>query len=101
MFKKIMVPIDLSVAKNPALQIAKRIANQNKAQLTLLHVIEKIEYLPSGETKNFYARLEKTGSQKLRNIADKMKSAGKITTKIILGNRARSIVEYAEKNGID
>src|SRR5262245_47339175 len=101
MFKRIMVPIDLSDAKNPALLIAKRIATQNKAQLTLLHVIEKIEYLPSGETKNFYARLEKTGSEKLRKIANKMSPGSEIFTKIILGNRAKSIVEYAAKNQTD
>jgi nucleotide-binding universal stress UspA family protein len=101
MFKKIMIPIDLSDTRNPAIQIAKRIATLNKAQLTLLHVIEKIEYLPSGETKGFYTRLEKKGSQKLRGIAEKMNSAGEVVTKIVLGNRARSIVEFAEKNGID
>jgi nucleotide-binding universal stress UspA family protein len=101
MFKKIMVPIDLSDAKNPALLIAKRIAIQNKAQLTLLHVIEKIEYLPSDETKDFYARLKKTGFAKLHRIAKKMIAGGEIVTKIALGNRAKSIVEYAEKNDID
>ena len=101
MFKRIMVPIDLSDAKNPALLIAKRIATQNKAQLTLLHVIEKIEYLPSVETKAFYSRLEKRGSHKLRKIADKMNYGSEIVTKIILGNRAKSIIEYAAKNQTD
>jgi nucleotide-binding universal stress UspA family protein len=101
MFKKIMVPIDLSDAKNPAVQIAQKIALQNKAQLTLLHVIEKIEYLPSGETKDFYARLEKKGEEKLSQLVEKIKFNRKIATKILLGNRANSIVEYAEKNKID
>jgi nucleotide-binding universal stress UspA family protein len=101
MFKKIMVPIDLSDAKNPALLIAKKIATQNKAQLTLLHVIEKIEYLPSDETKSFYARLKRRGSERLRKIADKIDSDSEIVTKIILGNRAKSIVEYAAENSID
>ena len=101
MFKKIMVPIDLSDAKNPAIQIAKRIATQNKAELTLLHVIEKIEYLPSDETKTFYARLKRRGSERLRKIADKIDSDSEIVTKIILENRAKSIVEYAAENRID
>jgi len=101
MFRKIMVPIDLSDAKNPALLIAKKMATQNNAQLTLLHVIEKIEYLPSDETETFYLRLKKRGSEKLHKIAEKMNSGGKIVTKIILGNRASSIVEYAEEKGID
>jgi nucleotide-binding universal stress UspA family protein len=99
MFRKIMVPIDLSDAKNSALRIAKKMAAQNNAHLTLLHVIEKIEYLPSAETKTFYSRLKKTGAEKLHKIAENFR--GKITTKIILGNRASSIVEYAVKNRID
>ncbi len=101
MFKKIMVPVDLSDGKNSALLIAKRIATQNKAQLTLLHVIEKIEYLPSGETKGFYARLKKTGAAKLHGIAKKINAGSEVITKIVLGNRAKSIVEYAENNSID
>lgn len=101
MFKKIMVPIDLSDAKNPALLIAKRIAAQNKSQVTLLHVIEKIEYLPSGETKNFYTRLKKTGSDRLNKIAEKFNSGDNVVTKILLGNRAKTIIQYAVNNGID
>jgi nucleotide-binding universal stress UspA family protein len=99
MFKKIMVPIDLSDSKNPALLIAKKIAKQNDAQLTLLHVIEKIEFLPSVETKNFYAQLKKTGGEKLQKIAGSLDARHK--TKLILGNRAKSIVEYAAKHDID
>ena len=101
MFKKIMVPLDLSDAKNPALLVAKKIAQQNHAQLTLLHVIEKIEFLPSAETKPFYTRLKKTGTEKLRKIAEKFNSGRKAKTKIILGNRARSIVRYAVEHDID
>jgi universal stress protein A len=96
-----MVPIDLSDKRNPALLVAQKIATQNKSQITLLHVIEKIEFLPSGETKKFYAQLEKTGAAKLRKIANTLNSDNKIHTKIILGNRASSIVNYAIKNGID
>lgn len=101
MFKKIMVPIDLSDSRNPALLIAGKIAKQNNAQLTLLHVIEKIEFLPSAETKSFYAQLKKTGSEKLQKIASRLDSRNKTKTKLILGNRAKSIVEYAVKNDID
>jgi nucleotide-binding universal stress UspA family protein len=101
MFRRIMVPIDLSDARNPALLIAKRIARQNKSQMTLLHVIEKIKFLPSNETKNFYIKLKKTGAEKLQKIADSLKSENKIHSEIILGNRASSIVSYAINNGID
>ena len=57
--------------------------------------------MPPGETKSFYDHLKNTGSQKLRRIADKINSENEVLTKIVLGNRARSIVEFAEKNGID
>ncbi len=101
MFRKIMVPIDLSDARNPALLIARKIAAQNRSQISLLHVIEKIEFLPSSETKTFYTQLKKTGAEKLRKIASSLKPINKMHTKIILGNRASSIVNYAIKNGID
>lgn len=101
MFKKIMVPVDLSDGKNPALSIANKIAKQNNGEVTLLHVIEKIEFLPSDETKTFYNRLMKTGSMKLRKIAKELDSGRKTKTKVILGNRARGIVRYAIENRID
>jgi universal stress protein A len=101
MFKKIMVPVDLSDKNNPALMIAAKIAQQNHAQLTFLHVIEKIEFLQSAETRTFYTRLKKRAVSKLQEITRSLELDRKARTKIILGNRARGIVRYAVENDID
>ena len=42
MFKKILVPVDLTDVHQPALDIAARLAKENDGEVTLLHVVEVI-----------------------------------------------------------
>jgi nucleotide-binding universal stress UspA family protein len=45
--RHILVPLDFTAKNQAALEIARELASQNKASVTLLHVIETIEK-PSG-----------------------------------------------------
>ena len=61
MFRKILVPVDLSDRHGQALEIAARLAKASDGEVTLLHVIEMIPGLNLEEERDFYQRLEQAG----------------------------------------
>ena len=60
MFQHVLLPTDLSEGAKPALQVARDLARQNGARLTLLHVVQTIEHLPLRGLKGFYAQLKES-----------------------------------------
>ena len=59
MFKKILVPVDLSDTHQQALEIAAQLANEGGGQVTLLHVVEVIPGLWVEEERDFYDRIKR------------------------------------------
>lgn len=102
MFQRIMVPVDLTDKNLVALNIAAQMAVQNKASITLLHVIETIPDLPFEELQEFYRNLEKKAMNKMNEMAEKFLDRGlTIHQKIQYGSRAEEIVKYATEHQID
>jgi nucleotide-binding universal stress UspA family protein len=99
MFKRILVPLDLTDRHQPALDVATELARRSGGEVTLLHVIEVIPGLPVDEEKTFYQRLENIGRHHLQRHAA-MLATKQIACrdKIVIGNRAAEIVRYAEGN---
>jgi hypothetical protein len=58
-FKKILLPVDLTDKHLPALDVAADLAKQSGGEVLLLHVIEVISGLSMEEERDFYGRLEK------------------------------------------
>jgi universal stress protein A len=102
MFKKILVPLDLSGQNEGALAAASLLARQGRARVLLLHVIQRIEHVPPRELRGFYDRLEKSAREKMAVAARKL-AAKKIEVRatVVLGIPAAEIVEYADANGVD
>jgi nucleotide-binding universal stress UspA family protein len=102
MFRHILVPLDLSARNDPALETALGLAEQNRARVTLLHVIQRIEHVPEAELRPFYRRIEAT-ARKQMDAAARRFAARKIDVRavIALGAPARGIVEHAAVNGVD
>jgi nucleotide-binding universal stress UspA family protein len=102
MFKKIVVPLDLTDRHQPALDIAAELTRQCGGAVTLLHVIEVIPGLSMEEEKSFYNRLERAARSHLKRIADVL-AQRQITCRqeILYGNRAREITRYGVKTGAD
>jgi nucleotide-binding universal stress UspA family protein len=101
-FHRIMVPVDLTNRNIPALQIAIKLALQNRASITLLHVIETIEGSSFEEFKRFYQTLEKHARDKLEGFAEEFASQGVVVhQEILYGRRAEQIVGYAMDHQID
>ena len=58
MFRKILMPVDLTDRHQQALDIAGRFANEGTAEVTLLHVVEIIPGIWPEEEREFYDRIE-------------------------------------------
>ena len=102
MFRHILVPLDLSARSAAALKTALQLADQSRARVTLLHVIQRIEHVPEAELRSFYRRIEATARKKMepvaRRFAAKMIDVRAVVT---VGTPARGIVEHAAANGVD
>ncbi len=100
--QKILVPVDFTKKNKAALDYAKHLAHQNKSDLTLIHVIETIEYADDEEVADFYEKLKKRSKTQLQMLVDLL-SADNINAegKTVLGHRARGIVSYAMRHNMD
>ena len=100
--QNILVPVAFPKQNKAALDYAKHLAHQNKSDLTLIHVIETIEYADDEEVADFYEKLKKRSKTQLQMLVDLL-SADNINAegKTVLGHRARGIVSYAMRHNMD
>jgi nucleotide-binding universal stress UspA family protein len=102
MFKRIMVPVDLTDKNAPAIAVAAKLARQNRGRVILVHVIATVRNIPLKEMKDFYKRLEKDARQKMSALATRLgQEEITVEQEIIYGNRTEEIVKYADVNRID
>jgi len=102
MFKKILVPIDLTKKNKQALDIAVKIALHDKSKVYLLHVVETIAYTSFSEFEDFYRNLEERAKKYIDTlITPYKKNKLPIEGKITFGNRVVEILSFAGKNKID
>jgi nucleotide-binding universal stress UspA family protein len=100
MFKKILLPIDLSNRHEQALRVAVDLARASRGEVVLLHVVELIVGLP--EEEEFYGRLQRIARKHLQRLsqylADQKVSA---RLEVVLGARAKEIVRHAQEGQVD
>jgi universal stress protein A len=102
LFKKILVPVDLSDTHQQAIEIAARLADESDGQVTLLHVVEVIPGLWVEEERDFYDRIEAAAWDHLSRIGRELEKLHvPRREEIIFGNRAEEIVRYATETGVD
>lgn len=100
-FNHILVPVDFTEKSTQSLDVAIQMATLYHAHLTLLHVIETLEY-EDEELKPFYTMLESTAWTKLKPLAEMCTTAGiEVSQDVIFGHRAVSIVDYAADKKAD
>jgi universal stress protein A len=101
-FRHMLVPLDFTEKNRAALEIAREIASQNKALVTLVHVIETIENLQDAELTAFYTRLASRAEAELAARAQEFTSAGiSVDRKILYGKRLIEIVREARDRKVD
>ena len=102
MFKHILVPIDLGGSQGRVLRIARDLARQSGAHVTLLHVIHHVPDLPLGELRGFYRRLEKTSRRRLALAAKEFDAKGlPVRAEVSIGDPAREILRVAAAEKVD
>jgi nucleotide-binding universal stress UspA family protein len=98
MFKKILVPVDLTDRHQQALDAACQLAAHSAGEVTLLHVIEVIPGLSMDEEKDFYKRLERIARKHLEPLNTRLKERGVSSqSEIRYGVRAQEVVKYAQE----
>jgi nucleotide-binding universal stress UspA family protein len=100
MYKNILVPVSFEADRNAqgAMDIAKTLRAEGGA-ITCLHVIEQLpqyatQYLPAGH-------LEKTKAEVVENLKSLVADVDNATALVVDGHASRTILTYAENNGVD
>ena len=98
MFRKILLPVDMTDGHAQALTAAAEMAGA-EGEVVLLHVIEMIAGLTMAEEKPFYTRLEKAARAHLEKLGGELKSR-KVASRaeIRFGNRVAEIARYAAED---
>lgn len=93
MYKKILLPLDLTDKHEPAVHAAVEFAKGAGGSVTLLHVIELIPGLPRDEDRDFYDRLERRAKAHLDKISKQL-AAQKIDHRqvVVFGHRLEETV---------
>jgi len=102
MFRRILVPTDLTERSLRALDAAEKMCVHDVVHVTLLHVIETIEDSEFEEFESFYNSLKRRAQKKMEDMV-KEYSGERMTVirEIIFGKRVREILKYAHENRID
>src|SRR5262245_5658602 len=102
MFRKIMIPVDLTDRHQQALDIAARLAQESSGEVTLLHVVELIPGIWPQEERPFYDRIEQAARDHLVKLGRYLEERHVMRREeVIFGDRASEIVRYAMETGVE
>jgi nucleotide-binding universal stress UspA family protein len=102
MYRRILLPLDLTDRHRPALQRATELAAQCDAEIRLLHVVATIAGLDFDSQQDFYQRLYESSQQKLAAAAAELSASGhRVEFATTYGNRGDEILKYARDQNID
>lgn len=97
-FRHVLLPTDFSPRNRPAIEIGFGLAVENRARVTLLHVIERIrsDGEPDDELNQFYDRLERRARLELDGVAQRFLDLEcRVDQKVRIGRRDGEIASYA------
>ena len=102
MFRRILLPLDLSDRHRSTVDLAAGLAKQSGGEVVLLHVIEIIPGLRLDEERAFYGRLEKMAQKHLESVSRRL-SERKVPCqcKVTYGQRAREVTDQADALAAD
>lgn len=96
MFRRIMVPADLTERNRFAVDVAAGLAEQSGGVVFLLHVIEPIPGFVFEEDRDFYQKLEVAAEEHLERLGERLETGGiQWEAQVIYGSRASEIVRRA------
>jgi nucleotide-binding universal stress UspA family protein len=102
LFNHILVPVDFTAKNEVAIAAAQELARQNAARISLLHVIEFIDFPDDDEISSFYERLQRRSEQELDILLKLFKDDSlDVSVETTINNRAKGIALYAAENDVD
>lgn len=102
MFKRILVPLDMSDKHAEALRMAAELAKQSTGEVFLIHVVETIAGLAEDEERDFYKLLKRKAQSHLRSFAQSLEAQSiRCRQEVILGHRVAETVSCAKKMKAD
>jgi universal stress protein A len=101
MFEHILIPVDFSEKNAEALDVAVKLAQQYRARITLLHVIEPIEY-EDDEIRAFYQTLEAKARTQMKSLVERITLDDTwVNEQVLIGHRVPCIIEYITTHTVD
>ncbi len=101
-FQRILLPVDFTPKNDSAVEVARELATQYDATLSLIHVIETINLPEDDELRSFYAELEKRSRSQLNALARRFdETKTPVDQEVRFGHRAEEIVRFASEQAID
>lgn len=101
-FKRILLPVDLTDRHEKALAAAIDLVRQSNGDVILLHVIETIAGLRFDDERDFYNRLEKVARKHLEQLGEVLtRNQIRWQTEIHYGNRVTQVLEFAKSDQVD
>jgi len=104
MFRRILVPVELSDKDRRAVETARSLARANDegdTEVALLHVIETLD-LPFEELEDFYGKLESRATAVLNELSATLAQDGiDVVQRIAFGSRVPEILAHAEETGAE
>ena len=101
-FNHILVPVDFTEKNRAAITAAAQLARQSDARISLLHVIEFIDFPDDDEIANFYEKLRERSENELNKLLALFdKDDIDVTVETIINARSKGIVTYALDNEVD
>ena len=101
MFRRILVPVDLSDSNTSAVQLAGDLVTPDGGAVTLLYVIETLD-APFQDLEAFDRGLEEKARRALDVLGKPLRDAGvRFEEQVCYGKRVPEIVAYAAQNEFD
>lgn len=101
-FNHILIPVDFAEQNQVAIAAAVELARQFASRVTLLHVIEMVDYVTDDELQQFYDKLEEKAVAELEQLAAPVKEQGiDVEGVTLFGKRVRAIVEHCSGSDVD
>ena len=97
MFRRILVPVDFTPKNERALARARQIAELDRGDVTLVHVVETLEDELDADLEQFYRKLEAKAEERMATaLAELGEGDFSKRSAIVLGHRVRAIADFAE-----
>lgn len=104
-FRHILVPLETAIRSHSALDVAFEMAVQNKASVSLLHIVQTIEAQSEGpdeETRQFYSQVCQRAESDLEQLARRFEEASlDCEFKVHVGDRLQEILSFAVNHKVD